>query len=209
MTENEVSGKEENAGTPSTVNIWSECGGKTASEYRGEEGCVQETQVNVKRTLGCRVRVTGLRRKKKRRRAAHSRIFSDPSRWKYRTTDSRGLLEWLGLNSALLLPTARRQRSCVRVPAEGDKGVTGSSEVSLVISQWQPCSARGQFSQTLAELASDPAGLSHQLPSADSGSASKDLHNVWGDKWCSFLSLRPATHLEGAEMISPRSPGSF
>lgn len=107
--------------------------------------------------------------------------------WRYRTTESRGLLEWiLGLSSTLLLPTVRRQRSCVRVPAEGDKGVTGSSEVSLVISQWQPCLPWGRFNQTLAEPTSDPEGLSRQVPSADSGSASKDLHNVWGDKSCSF-----------------------
>lgn len=45
------------------------------------------------------------------------------------------------------------------VPAEGDKGVTGSSEVSLVISHWQPCLPRGRFNQTLAELISDPSGL--------------------------------------------------
>lgn len=118
--------------------------------------------------------------------------------WKYWSTESGCLLGRLGLKSTLLLSTVVRQWSCVRVPAEGDKGVTGSSEVSLVISQWQPCLHRGLFNQTLAELASDPAGLSGQLLSADSGSASKDLHNVWGVAF-----INEASTLEVQESARP------
>lgn len=48
--------------------------------------------------------------------------------------ESKDVLELFRLNATPLLPTIRRWWPRERVPAEGDKGVTGSSEVTLVIS---------------------------------------------------------------------------
>lgn len=58
---------EENACTPSTVNIWSECGVKRPLNAEERRGAFKKKKETVKSTLGCRVHVTGGERENKMR----------------------------------------------------------------------------------------------------------------------------------------------